>query len=273
MTDVVTLPDGSTITLDAKLMSVGGRKYPGNVLKPFQHVYDTPSGVATVEIDAVYAAPAPPPPVPSTGRTTWVTPGTPPLSDQAAAALVTHVPETVPSNAAVNALAPSDAQLAAFHQAAASFSPHSAQVTGRPGLTNPSTDDLIQWSTQKWGIPTDWIRAEAMAESSWRAGFVNSSDNGGVSVGLLQIKVEPTTDHPGTTETLALMTAFNLDYQASIVRYYFDGMASWLAAPYAAGNEWGSIGDWYSPSADGSGSTAYVAGVQAILAARSWPHP
>jgi hypothetical protein len=65
--DILTLPDGSTITVSSKLAGLNtAKKWPGNVLKPFTHLYDTGSGQAAVEVDALYkAAPPvvnPPPP-------------------------------------------------------------------------------------------------------------------------------------------------------------------------------------------------------------------
>ena len=33
------------------------------------------------------------------------------------------------------------------------FNPYLQYVDGRDGMTDPSTDDLIQWAAHKWGIP------------------------------------------------------------------------------------------------------------------------
>jgi hypothetical protein len=108
-----------------------------------------------------------------------------PLSDSAAAALVTHQPEIRPYNAkpytingvtypAVNYYVPTDAELAAFQNSKNQYGQTPSQATyytkfvdGRDGLINPSTDDLIQWGAHKWGIPEDWLRAQYVNESSW----------------------------------------------------------------------------------------------------------
>ena len=76
----------------------------------------------------------------------------PPLSDRAAAALVVHQPELRPQNFAANNYVPSNAELRAFRSARTAQGqsiltefPEYRYVTGRPGLHDPSTDDLIQW--------------------------------------------------------------------------------------------------------------------------------
>jgi len=40
--------------------------------------------------------------------------------------------------------------------------------SGRSTLAHPSTDDLIQWTAHKWGIPEDVVRAQMAVESWWR---------------------------------------------------------------------------------------------------------
>src|SRR3954468_24158079 len=108
-----------------------------------------------------------------------------PLPDAGAAARVTHQPEIRPDNARPFTVAgvrygpattyvPTDAELQAFRRARTSlgqpvvdFNPYLRFVDGRDGLSAPSTDDLIQWSAQKWGIPEDWLRAEFVQESQW----------------------------------------------------------------------------------------------------------
>jgi len=85
-----------------------------------------------------------------------------PLSDTAAASLVTHEPEIRAKNAtgysiggtsypAPNYYVPSASEISAFHgatdqfgQTAVQANPYNQYVDGLDGLTNPSTDDLIQ---------------------------------------------------------------------------------------------------------------------------------
>src|SRR2546429_5218997 len=52
---------------------------------------------------------------PAGAQTTWAPVRATPLSDAAAAALVTHRPQVRPANAAANAYVPSDSELAPFH--------------------------------------------------------------------------------------------------------------------------------------------------------------
>lgn len=108
-----------------------------------------------------------------------------PLSDAAAAALVSPEPETRPDNGkayvvngvrhvAPNDYVPTNAELAAFRSAKDSLgepilhlNPYLKYVDGRDGLHSPTTDELIQWGAHKWGIPENWLRAEYVLESYW----------------------------------------------------------------------------------------------------------
>jgi hypothetical protein len=230
--------------------------------------------------------------------TAWAPPGAAPLSDSHAAALVTRTPENRPANATANAFVPTDAALAAFHAAQSRarskgvYNPLTAYVTGRPGIRDPSTDDLIQWVSHKWGIPTDWIRAQLVVESDWRQaqrgdlegvsarwfrlypGFSRVSRSSGVyqSLGIAQEKWIPNGSVGAGTEPLRWQsTAFNLDYYAATVRYYYDGDCSWCSSAYRAGQAWKSIGAWYSPQPWGNVAAGrYVAAVKIALDQRPW---
>jgi hypothetical protein len=233
--------------------------------------------------------------------TAWAPPGTPPLSDAAAAALVTRQPENRPGNTAANDYVPTDAQLAAFHAAQdrdrddGAFDPLTRFVTGRPGIRDPSTDDLIQWASHKWGIPTNWIRAQLVVESDWnqsqlgdrrtvdetryrtypRRSRIAGTDAVYESLGIAQVKWLPSEAVGIGTEPLRWeSTAFNLDYYAATLRYYYDGYATWASPHYRAGEAWSSVGGWYSPAPwDNPGARAYIGKVRAALAGRAWTEP
>ena len=232
----------------------------------------------------------------------WSAVGAKPLSDAAAAALVVHRPEQRPGNVTANKYVPSAAQISAFRaarnqygQTAVQFNPLNAYVDGLDGLANPSTDDIIQWAARKWGIPVDWLRAQYVQESYWRQSQLGDRTAvsalwyvlyplsaqlpGGLevyeSMGISQVKWRPDNSIGTGAEPLRwLSTAFNADYQAAMVRYYYDGYCGWCGAGYAAGQKWNSIGAWFSPSpwANG-GAQSYVASVQAHLAERPWTSP
>jgi hypothetical protein len=198
----------------------------------------------------------------------WRSVGQPPLSDHDAAAVVMHQPEVRPDNAGANSYVPTDSELAAFHSAGASAdNPWLQYVTGRPGLSSPSTDDLIQWAANKWGITADWMRAEAVDESYWHQSAVGS--NG--TKGLMQIGAGANT---GTDPLRWKSTAWNLDYYGAVMRFYFDGKCYWCSPNYGAGQEWGSIGAWYEPTPWGNqGAKDYIGRVQAELSNRMWAQP
>ena len=231
----------------------------------------------------------------------WTSPNARPLSDSQAAALVTRRPETRPANAVANRYVPGAAELAAFHAAQGRArrtggldNPLTAYVTGRSGIVHPSTDDLIQWVSHKWGIPTDWIRADMVVESDWKQsqrgdlttvsaphyalypGFsrVAGSSNVYASLGIAQVKwLTDGSVGPGTEPLRWQSTAFNLDYFAATVRYYYDGYCSWCEGRYHAGQRWNSIGAWDSPQPwEDAKSRAYISVVQAALDGRAWTH-
>ncbi len=229
--------------------------------------------------------------------TAWAPPGERPLSDARAAALVTRVAENRPGNAAANDYVPTDAELAAFHAAQARartrgvYNPLTVHVTGRPGIAHPSTDDLIQWVSHKWGIPTNWIRAQLVVESDWRQDQRGDSSEVSArwfrlypkfsrvsgrhvfeSLGIAQEKWIPNGSVGAGTEPLRWRsTAFNLDYYAATLRYYYDGDCSWCSSSYRPGEAWNSVGAWFSPQPWGNSEAAsYIAQVRAALAEHPW---
>ena len=237
-----------------------------------------------------------------------------PLSDGAAAALVTPEPETRPDNAkpysvggvtypATNDYVPTNAQLARFrsakdslHEPMLEFNPYLRDVDGRDGLRDPSTDDLIQWAAHKWGIPENWLRAEFVLESYWNSFMlgdlttVSASDYARYppqsrvpgtlqayqSLGITQVRWDPEGDYGAGTEPLRwLSTAFNLDYQAAMVRFYYDNpeksRTTWGDASYRPCQQWNSIGGWFHPYPwANSGQAQYVSFVRSDLAKTVW---
>jgi hypothetical protein len=234
-------------------------------------------------------------------RTTpsWTRPGTPPLSDVRASALVVHRPENRPANAVFNDYVPTNAQLRAFHTAREADGeladvavPERRYVTGRPGLKDPSTDDLIQWVAHKWGIPEDWIRAQMAVETWWRQSSLG--DRASVSssayalyparaqiagtndvyqsMGISQVKWQPDgTADPGSEPLRWESTAFALDLAAAKVRFFYDGHCTWCSSGYSAGQTWNSVGAWYEPAPWGNpGQQEYIRKVQDALHNRVW---
>ena len=229
----------------------------------------------------------------------WASPGTKPRSDARAAARVTRKPETVPGNKKRNRYVPSLAQLAAFRaarndsgQTTVEANPLTQYVTGRPGLRHPSTDELIQWVSHKWRIPTDWIRAQMFVESHWRQshlgdltgvppdwygrypGFSRAPGGDQVyqSLGVAQVKWTPDGSVGAGTEPLRWKsTAFNLDDYAATIRYYYDGACDWCTPGYSAGQAWNSVGAWYSPNPWGNADALrYVRKLRHVLEDRAW---
>ena len=80
---------------------------------------------------------------------------------------------------------------------------------------------------------------------------------------------------PGSNPLRWESTAFNLDYQAAMVRFYYDNPSgartSWGDATYAPCQPWRSIGGWYRPYPWGNADQAsYIRKVRRDLADRRW---
>jgi hypothetical protein len=237
-----------------------------------------------------------------------------PLSDAAAASLVTHQTETRSYNSrsytlfgtrypAPNHDQPTPAQIGQLRnvkngagEPIVQFNPYFLYVDGRDGLTDPSTDDLIQWAAHKWGIPEDWLRAEYVHETYWddyllgdtvkvsAAWYARYPPQARVpdslevhqSLGITQIKWIPDGSLNAGSEPLRWeSTAFNIDWQAAMVRFYFDNpqgsRSAWNDASYKPCQEWSSIGGWFRPYPwNNRDQAGYVRAVQQILAARTW---
>lgn len=237
-----------------------------------------------------------------------------PLSDAAAAALVTPEPETRPYNdrpytvggkryPGANEYAATTAQIEQFRNARTSsgqpalqFNPYFRYVDGRDGMHDPTTDELIQWSAHKWGIPEDWPRAEYIVESywnqfqlgdehtvprSWYSLYPVQARVGNTlqvyrSMGITQVQWTPDgAIGVGSNPLRWESTAFNLDYQAAMVRFYYDNPSgartSWGDSTYAPCQAWRSIGGWYRPYPWGNADQAsYIRKVRADLANRTW---
>jgi hypothetical protein len=238
-----------------------------------------------------------------------------PLSDAAAAAAVTHVAEDRADNAtpyavngtdypAANDDVPTQAQIAAAHAAKTNtgqpilaFDPYIAYVDGLDGLSQPSTDDLIQWAAHKWGIPEDWLRAQYVVESYWnnfqlgddtsipaawysqypfQARDPNSSTQAYESMGISQVRWAPDGSlNPGSEPLRWESTAFNIDWQAATVRFYYDNpsraRSSWGDSSYVPCQQWNSLGGWNSPYPwNNSAQQSYIQRVQSALSARTW---
>jgi hypothetical protein len=224
-----------------------------------------------------------------------------PRSDRAAAACVSAAGEAVPANAKANAYVPTDGELRAYLSARnqngetpEQYDFYAKFVTGRPGLRNPTTDELIQWVSSKWGIPTDWLRAQYMQESQWRQDaegdlqterptwyrrFPQSSCPNATqcneSVGIAQVKWQPWNDE-GTEPLRWKSTAFNMDYQAAKLRFYYDNpygkRSAWGDSSYHPRDAWLSLCGWFQPYPWGNPTQRrYCANVQQHLGARDWP--
>ena len=193
------------------------------------------------------------------------------LSDAEAAARVGSRPENRSQNGSYNQRRPTDSELSRARTELRDdyFFPE-ASIAALTGNHSGSTDEVIQWAAHKWGVDEDTMRAVATLESWWNRNFINDYDGNpaGPTYGLFQ---PGSPGNPTVKTLLGASTAYNADYYGALIRFYFDGRASWLAdRGYTAGDLWGSIGAHYSGGWYDSGANEYIAKVKDHLAKRTW---
>src|SRR3712207_3955467 len=127
---------------------------------------------------------------------------------------------------------PTRAELARFRQASRGQGV-ARRVTGR---FTGTTGEIIEWAAYKWGFDPELLKAQAVAESSWRQEMVGDA---GQSFGLMQIK---RTAWRGSYPLSARSTPFNVDLAAAILRQAYDGRATWYRSEgYRRHDLWGSV--------------------------------
>jgi hypothetical protein len=114
-------------------------------------------------------------------------------------------------------------------------------------------------------VPPEWYAAYPAAARI-------APDSVYESMGISQVKWMPdNSQFPGTEPLRWESTAFNIDFQAAQIRYYYDGYCTWCTPGYSAGQAWNSIGAWYSPNPWGNASQEeYITWVQEYLAEKPW---
>jgi hypothetical protein len=204
--------------------------------------------------------------------------------------------ENRPGNAEPNAYRPTADELNTFRNGQRDQCGRTALMYNRlvayvTGGYSGTTDQILQWAAHKWGIPEDVVRAVAVNESNWHMSalgdlrtvadptqypaqsLIAGTSDVYQSLGIIQIKWSPSGQNMGTEPLRWKSTAFNVDYWASVVRYYYDGLCTWCGAGYTAGQDWASIGAWFNPSPWITGSTSYVDSAKAHMAQKPWTSP
>jgi hypothetical protein len=158
-----------------------------------------------------------------------------------------------------------------------------------------TTDELLQWIACKWGFDIDHVRAEAAASSGWTQGLrtdwtsstaecppdasTQQGANGlqcAQTYGILQITWQY---NKPAWPTFRDSTPFHLDYAFGLRRACLEGwdlsQASRAPAgiPYAADDEWGCMGAYYSGQWHDAAAESYVSRVRGQLVGRSWTQP
>jgi autotransporter family porin len=207
---------------------------------------------------------APPPPAPPSTAidlTRTLPPGSTLPSSQACAAAVVRSPwEPRPDNADENATTPPANWVQ--HRFEGFASEAQTEIVPRvKGDFTGTTDEILQWGACKWGFDVDDVRAQAVAESTWR---MSMNGDAGASWGILQVKPSA---HPGTWPWARDSTAYNVDYTLARRRGCYEGWSYEGSA--SRGDLWGCIGMWFSGSY-GSGYDGYVASVQRSYREKPW---
>ena len=178
--------------------------------------------------------------------------------------------EPRPGNTPTNHTVPRAEQLQRFYEAS-SWGECGDGIRYRvTGQFTGTTDEILQWAAHKWGFEEDLLRAVAVVESWWRH---TAGDEGGG--GLMSVTEGNST---GAYPMYRQSTAFNVDYFAATLRYYYDGCGTWLdevdrGRDYSAGDLWGSLGAWYSGRWYANGTDWYIDRVWSELQSRTWERP
>ena len=95
------------------------------------------------------------------------------------------------------------------------------------------------------------------------------------SIGITQVKWLPDNSvNIGTRFLRWKSTAFDLDFMAAEIRFYYDGKCTWCHPHYHAGNRWMSMAAWNSPAPWRNNKQKWYAGrVQEDLRLRPWASP
>ncbi|HEV2461889.1 MAG TPA: hypothetical protein VGS80_26330 [Ktedonobacterales bacterium] len=216
------------------------------------------------------------------------------LPTEAACAALVHRStwEPRPDNYAANHHVPTPSQIAALAPWDESIGVDPKADTLRRQITGNftgTTDEILQWTACKWGVPVDIVRAEAVVESYWHQSQLGDwttnqsycppgTWNGSgcyQSYGILQLKWYY---FQSTWPMSRANTAFNAEYIYGVIRTCFEGWTTYLndATPlpgypkYHAGDIWGCLGRWFSGTWYDQGAVDYIAKVQSILAQKVW---
>jgi hypothetical protein len=215
-----------------------------------------------------------------------------------AALVVRSTWEPRPANAAANHLAATAAEVAqlapwdverVFDRRALALE---ARVTGSFVGT---TDEILQWIACKWGFDVEHVRAEAAASSAWTQGLhtdwtsttaecppdasTQQGANGlqcAQTYGILQITWQY---NKSAWPAFRDSTTFHLDYAFGLRRACLEGwdLSQAARAPagiaYAADDEWGCMGAYFSGQWHDAAAESYVSRVRGQLAGRSWTQP
>jgi autotransporter family porin len=207
----------------------------------------------------------------SGGKATLRPVGSGPLGDAEAASRVRPRGERRPGNSTENQTTPTRSELERFY-AADSWGNCNWLRSRVTGNFTGTTDEVIQWAAHKWGLNEDVVRAVAVKESNWNQGFHGDIGNGD-SYGLMQVKSSVSR---GTYPLSRRSTAFNVDYYGASQRYYLNGCADWMddqrgnGRSYSSGDQWGSVGAWFSGRWYDYRAEDYIAAIKRELSSRKW---
>jgi len=152
--------------------------------------------------------------------------------------------------------------------------------------TPPTTDEVIQFFACKWGLDDTWMRAEAIAESTWRQRFAgdwttnfswcargaptrNSGAECAQSLGFMQLKTRfrPASIYPAIWDSLVA----HLDYYGWEFRGCIEG-EKWVGSgQLSTPNDLrGCLGNWFSGGWYDAAGENYYATVKGYYDILTW---
>jgi autotransporter family porin len=211
------------------------------------------------------------------------------LPDDVAAAAAVHRStwDIRPGNSSFNHTVPRNLKLRPVDPGSHAYDPRWNKVIVRrvSGQFTGTTDEILQWSAVKWGLPDEVLRTVAVMESDWdqnntgdlvrqqQCPYPTAQPTCPLSFGLVGVNSR---SFAGIFPWNRDSTAANVDMLGGWLRGCYEGWVWWLRdhgnvslGRYHSGDLWGCVGAWFSGNwYDGQVGTRSA--VDYISRARFW---
>jgi hypothetical protein len=220
------------------------------------------------------------------------------LPDDSRAAQLVHRStwEIRPQNRPYNSTEPAALRLKPVETSSHAYDPRWNRfiVSRVSGRFTGTTDEILQWSAAKWGLPDEVLRTIAVMESDWyqsnagdvvpqqKCPYATGQPTCPVSYGILGVNSRSFAGiYPWNRDS----TAVNADMLGGWLRGCYEGWVHWLGdhgnttrGRYRGGDLWGCVGawfsgDWYDGAVGQRSAVDYIARAKNWYAVKPWLRP